>query len=81
METRKLNILVGVSGSVAALKLSTLKQELKKKFRGCVIKTVATQSALVFIEKTTDSDYIYTEKDEWRWEKKGDSVLHIDVIN
>ncbi|VDM78083.1 unnamed protein product [Strongylus vulgaris] len=80
----KFHLLIGVTGSVAVIKLEELIQKL---YHSCpenklVIKVAATQSALSLIE-TQDFDIdevIYEDRDEWSmWRGRGDLVLHIEL--
>lgn len=74
-----MNVLLGVSGSVACTLTPKLKVELALK--GHTIKTVVTNSALRF-KRTHDAwgDY-FTDEDEWSYYEKENKVLHIDLVN
>ncbi|KAI9293996.1 CNPV141 HAL3-like domain protein [Neoconidiobolus thromboides FSU 785] len=88
------NLLIGVTGSVASIKLPLLVEELVKKNK-YNIKIVTTESAKHFykdyIQKNTDGLYltvgnseieinIYDDKYEWEsWNKIGDPVQHIEL--
>ena len=83
-------MLLGVSGSVAAIKVPQLIDSiLTHSFFGDAdvdVRIVATENAKRFLSKAeTTSEYgadIHWESDEveWRmWNKKGDSVLHIEL--
>jgi phosphopantothenoylcysteine decarboxylase len=81
-----MNILLGVSGSVAAIKLTSLTNLLKDKFENSTIKIVATQNAIKFIPSdllntTQHTLLVYTETHEWEWQKIGDKILHIELRN
>ncbi|CAJ0590191.1 unnamed protein product [Cylicocyclus nassatus] len=80
----KFHLLIGVTGSVAVIKLEELIQKL---YHSCpenklIIKVAATQSAMNLIE-TQDFDIdevIYEDRDEWSmWRGRGDPVLHIEL--
>lgn len=79
-EGRKANIILGVSGSVAAIKIIELHRRLSD-FAN--IRVVATNAAMYFIETTAwqdEIDEIYRDEDEWKsWQAKGDTVVHIDL--
>lgn len=76
------NFLLGVSGSVAAIKLPLLIQELQKRESNCNIKVIATKKALGFIDQQQISVEILTDDDEWKIDYKlGDPILHIQVLN
>ncbi|GMT08707.1 hypothetical protein PFISCL1PPCAC_4 [Pristionchus fissidentatus] len=80
----KYHLLIGVTGSVAVIKLQELIEMLNKmcKRERLWIKIVATDSALQFIEKTDlqIEDVIYDDRDEWNmWNGRGDPVLHIEL--
>ncbi|KAM8861590.1 phosphopantothenoylcysteine decarboxylase [Synchiropus picturatus] len=73
------NILVGVSGSVAAVKLPLLVSELLK-IPGVNVRVVTTERARHFYDPAEVSAKIYGDKDEWEmWTKKSDPVLHIEL--
>lgn len=69
-----MNILLGVTGSVAATLTPTLIKELSKLGN---IKIVATKKAEYFF--SLDDIKTYTDEDEWHWEQKGDDILHIEL--
>lgn len=67
------NLLIGVTGSVATIKLDEIVERLQPHF---TVRVVATQAALHFTEYSP----ILTDKDEWsQWNKRGDPVLHIEL--
>lgn len=68
-----MNILLGVTGSVATLTYPKLSSELRKLGE---LKVVATKNAEHFIE---DNSGYHVDNDEWVWEKKGDPILHIEL--
>lgn len=87
------NILIGLSGSVATIKYLDLIKEFLRSQTICFdIRVVLTQNAFYFLEeehkktqKITFKEYpgievpIFFDKDEWTWTKKGDSILHIEL--
>jgi phosphopantothenoylcysteine decarboxylase len=85
------NILLGITGSVASIKLNLLIDALNAQIHDCKIKVVATQRSMHFITRSNDGPSImsqlgpdvqlYTDDDEWKWERKGDAVLHIELRN
>ncbi|GMS78261.1 hypothetical protein PENTCL1PPCAC_436, partial [Pristionchus entomophagus] len=80
----KYHLLIGVTGSVAAIKLQELIETLNKmcKEERLWIKIVATDNAIRFIEKADlqIDDVIYEDRDEWSmWQGRGDPVLHIEL--
>jgi len=77
-QEHKVNLLLGVSGSVATIKLQELFHELSKRAN---VKIVATKDARHFIDPAWGlEDRIYGDEDDWRsWSKKGDDVMHIKL--
>jgi phosphopantothenoylcysteine decarboxylase len=81
------NVLLGVTGSVAAILTPDLYGELKR--AGHAVKVVATQAALYFfdpagIEPTPSGrnrEAVILDEDEWpeRRYRRGDPVLHIEL--
>ncbi len=81
------NILLGVTGSVAAIYTPQLFDELRQ--AGHAVKIVATKSALYFFDvhaiEPTDGvrnkDVMILDQDEWPGERyeRGDPVLHIEL--
>lgn len=68
------NIVLGVTGSVATIKVKKLYKSLCSLGK---VKIVATENAKHFIPK--DLKFI-SDKDEWKsWKKMGDPVLHIEL--
>ena len=90
---KKINLLIGLSGSVATIKyLNLIKEFLKCPTISFTIKVVATQNASFFLEEEHKKSQIikfsefpefeipvYMDKDEWNWKQKGDSILHIEL--
>lgn len=86
------HVLIGVTGSVATIKLNDLIRELKERFHASfnrneiipsnklLIRVVATQNSLQFFKLDDKSIEILEDKDEWNtWKKRGDPVLHIEL--
>ncbi|XP_008275051.1 phosphopantothenoylcysteine decarboxylase [Stegastes partitus] len=72
-------VLVGVTGSVAALKLPLLVSQLLQ-LPGVDVRVVTTEHAKHFYNPAEVSVKIYTDKDEWElWTKRSDPVLHIEL--
>ncbi|CAH0545760.1 unnamed protein product [Brassicogethes aeneus] len=77
------NILIGVTGSVATIKLPTLVESfLQVKEPKINVRVVVTEHSRHFF-KDSDIDVgvtIYNDKDEWAaWGGRGDPVLHIEL--
>jgi phosphopantothenoylcysteine decarboxylase len=84
------NLLLGVTGSVAAIKTPLLYEVLRR--RGHAVKVVATQASLYFFDPASltgapvrDPQVVILDEDEWpgrdrgrRWQRD-DEVLHIDL--
>jgi phosphopantothenoylcysteine decarboxylase len=88
------NVLLGVTGSVAAVKTPLLYDDLRR--RGHQVKVVATQAALYFFDPAKlgprdpgrpgrNPDVVVLDEDEWpgrdtgRRYQRGDLVLHIEL--
>ncbi|KAL6182556.1 hypothetical protein ACLB2K_043975 [Fragaria x ananassa] len=77
--TRKPQILLAASGSVAAIKFGNLCHSFCE---WAEVRAIATKASLHFIDRAAlPKDVIlYTDEDEWSsWNKIGDSVLHIEL--
>ncbi|XP_065671166.1 uncharacterized protein LOC100206000 isoform X3 [Hydra vulgaris] len=79
-----LNILLGCTGSVAAIKVPELIECLKKKWNNANIKLVLTKNSEFFLtkvlERTTSKVEWYKDVDEWKdWKHIGDPILHINL--
>uniref|UniRef100_A0A3B3Z9U4 Phosphopantothenoylcysteine decarboxylase n=1 Tax=Periophthalmus magnuspinnatus TaxID=409849 RepID=A0A3B3Z9U4_9GOBI len=73
------HVLVGVTGSVAALKLPALVSELRQ-LSGVEVKVVTTEHAKHFYDSTEVPVKIYSDSDEWElWTCRSDPVLHIEL--
>ena len=84
-----MNILLGLTGSVAAIKFHKLYEELSLVGE---VKMVATKSAAKIIQSSLEdaklgdvrlslASKIITDEDEWQWKKVGDPVLHVGLAN
>ena len=71
----KANVLLGVTGSVAAIRAKILYDALKERYN---VRVVATESALNFLETIEGFDpaVVFRDRDEWAsWKGVGDAVL------
>uniref|UniRef100_A0A8B9GIB8 Phosphopantothenoylcysteine decarboxylase n=1 Tax=Amazona collaria TaxID=241587 RepID=A0A8B9GIB8_9PSIT len=76
---RNYRVLVGVTGSVAALKLPLLVAELLK-ITGLEVKVVTTERAKHFYNVQEIPVTLYSDEDEWQlWKGRSDPVLHIEL--
>ena len=86
---KKRNLLFGLSGSVASIKIIDLLELLVHHF---TVKVILTKNAKYFIEQFEENDKVrldritsengirvYEDSDEWNWKKRGDEVLHIEL--
>ncbi|XP_029008356.1 phosphopantothenoylcysteine decarboxylase isoform X2 [Betta splendens] len=72
-------VLVGVTGSVAALKLPLLVEQLRL-LPGVDVRVVTTEHAKHFYNPEEVSVELYDDKDEWEmWKQRSDPVLHIEL--
>ncbi|KAL8426877.1 hypothetical protein Efla_002485 [Eimeria flavescens] len=81
--TRVVRVLLGVTGSVAAIKAGHLIQELRKAAaaRGLAaeIELVVTDKGLFFLPESL-RPFARREEAEWRrWSNRGDPVMHIEL--
>ncbi|XP_077049447.1 phosphopantothenoylcysteine decarboxylase [Siphateles boraxobius] len=75
----RFNILVGLTGSVAALKAPLLVTQLLE-IPGVDVRMVTTDHATHFYNISDISVCVYRDKDEWEmWTKRSDPVLHIEL--
>ncbi|XP_013421636.1 phosphopantothenoylcysteine decarboxylase-like [Lingula anatina] len=81
-----LHILVGCTGSVASIKIPKLVTGLKSLQANVDMKTcevsvevVATDHACHFFNPNEVDVKVHRDADEWRWQKRGDPVLHIEL--
>lgn len=73
------NVLVGVTGSVAALKLPLLVSQLLQ-LTGVDVRVVTTEHAKHFYNPSDVPVKVYSDKDEWElWKQRSDPVLHIEL--
>ncbi|ESP01250.1 hypothetical protein LOTGIDRAFT_111587 [Lottia gigantea] len=73
------NVLIGTSGSVAALKLPLIVEQLLT-LDDAEVKFVSTHHSLHFFDRQQVKCEVLTDEDEWsRWTKRGDPVLHIEL--
>ncbi|XP_006010552.1 phosphopantothenoylcysteine decarboxylase [Latimeria chalumnae] len=73
------HVLLGVSGSVAALKLPLLAAKLQEIPR-VEVKVVTTEKAKHFYDTKEVTAVIYGDSDEWEmWKQRSDPVLHIEL--
>jgi len=81
MDDKRCKVLVGVTGSVATIRLPALVRALITRFNAHV-RVVATQSSLHFFTRSElpEGVEVFVDADEYSmWRKKGDPVLHIEV--
>uniref|UniRef100_A0A8C3VF93 Phosphopantothenoylcysteine decarboxylase n=1 Tax=Catharus ustulatus TaxID=91951 RepID=A0A8C3VF93_CATUS len=77
--SEKFHVLVGVTGSVAALKLPLLVAELLK-IPGLEVKVVTTEKAKHFYNAQEIPVTLYGDEEEWQlWKGRSDPVLHIEL--
>eukprot|EP00794_Sanderia_malayensis_P015326 gene15326-16903_t len=80
MADESLKVLVGITGSVASIKLKQLIQTLRNRIIGVSIKVVATKSSLHFVNSCEIDAHVLTDEDEWAtWSRMGDDILHIEL--
>ncbi|XP_030432623.1 phosphopantothenoylcysteine decarboxylase isoform X1 [Gopherus evgoodei] len=73
------HVLVGVTGSVAALKLPVLVSELLE-IPGLKVRVVTTERAKHFYNPQEIPVTLYSDAEEWQlWKGRTDPVLHIDL--
>ncbi|XP_040269721.1 phosphopantothenoylcysteine decarboxylase isoform X1 [Bufo bufo] len=74
-----IHVLVGVTGSVAALKLPLLVSALLQ-IPGVEVQVVTTERAKHFYNIQEIPVPIYSDDDEWKmWNRRSDPVLHIEL--
>jgi phosphopantothenoylcysteine decarboxylase len=77
-----MNILIGLTGSVASIKIYNLVEDILEAIPHATIRIVTTEKALHFFDSQHLSKFtIYRDEDEWKDYKRGDPVLHIDIRN
>lgn len=78
----RFHLLVGVTGSVAAIKLGELVGELTRAAPAnrLLVRVVATEPATRFFAAADFPFPVYRDDDEWAaWKGRGDPVLHIEL--
>jgi len=81
-----MNLLLGVSGSVAAIKIVEIVHALNSKYSDMNITILATNNALHFLDlealQQVSNVKFYSDRDEWQsWRSIGDTILHIELRN
>ncbi|XP_076847068.1 phosphopantothenoylcysteine decarboxylase [Brachyhypopomus gauderio] len=72
-------VLVGVTASVAAIKLPLLVSKLLE-IQGVDVRVITTNNATHFYNIAEIPVRVYTDKDEWEmWKTRSDPVLHIEL--
>lgn len=85
----KVNLLIGVTGSVATIKLPKLIKQFREQFklkfvddRQLEIRVVMTEHSGHFVRLDDENVLVYRDKDEWEnWQQMSDPVLHIELRN
>ncbi len=77
----RMKILIGVTGSVATIKLSELISGLRSRKPAVEIRVITTSHARWFLEdQDLQAEAIYSDESEWSaWKQKGDPILHIEL--
>lgn len=75
------HILIGITGSVATVKIYNLISDLENIFNNDIqIQLICTSKSILFFDKKLLTKYkLYEDVDEWKDYKKGDPVLHIEL--
>ncbi|KAJ3321150.1 hypothetical protein HDV06_004603 [Boothiomyces sp. JEL0866] len=82
IENPKKRVLIGVTGSVATIKIYNLIRDLKQVYDDDIeLKIITTKSALTFFNPKEIEEEILYDEDEWKEYKRGDPVLHIELRN
>ncbi|KAJ3268156.1 hypothetical protein HDV01_003369 [Terramyces sp. JEL0728] len=82
MEDATRRILIGVTGSVATIKIYNLIRDLKALYKDNLeLKIITTKAALTFFDPKEIKEQILYDEDEWKEYKRGDPVLHIELRN
>ncbi|CAK1551307.1 unnamed protein product [Leptosia nina] len=85
IEKKSFNLIIGVAGSVAAIKLPVLEQSLLELNEtntryNIKIHIVPTEHSKHFFEIDKIKSKIYDDEYEWKsWQKRGDPVIHIEL--
>lgn len=84
----KFHILIGCTGSVAAIKIPELvgniTQEVKKSCKQYedkfVVRVIGTENGLKFFNSDDVDCPVLTDEDEWNtWKNRGDPIVHIEL--
>lgn len=84
-KSSSLNVLLGVTGSVAAIKTCETVKLIQAipNYNHVNIKVIITEKSQHFVDiksLTTELKIdVFDDSMEWKWEKRGDPVLHIDL--
>ncbi|XP_022786697.1 phosphopantothenoylcysteine decarboxylase-like isoform X2 [Stylophora pistillata] len=74
------NVLIGVTGSVASIKLPKLVDELHRLQPKPNIQVIATEHSMHFFDRDKIPVKVFSDKDEWEaWSTMQDPVLHIET--
>ncbi|XP_022786626.1 phosphopantothenoylcysteine decarboxylase-like isoform X1 [Stylophora pistillata] len=74
------NVLIGVTGSVASIKLPKLVDELHRLQPKPNIQVIATEHSMHFFDRDKIPVKVFSDKDEWEaWSTMQDPVLHIEL--
>ncbi|XP_020621629.1 phosphopantothenoylcysteine decarboxylase-like [Orbicella faveolata] len=77
---RQKNVLIGVTGSVASIKLSKLVDELLLLEPKPNVQIIATENSMHFFDKDKIPVKVFRDRDEWEaWSTMQDPVLHIEL--
>ncbi|KAI8372195.1 flavoprotein [Blakeslea trispora] len=75
------NILIGATGSIAAIKIPLL-VSLFQKHPNVNVRVVLTESAYFFVKDEKINCEVFREQDEWsKWNKISDPIMHIELRN
>jgi phosphopantothenoylcysteine synthetase/decarboxylase len=79
-----MNLLLGVSGSVAAIRIPALIEALKQRHPGIKVKIVITAPVRHFVDPEKLACIagveVFGNQDEWSsWSRLGDPILHIEL--
>nr|CAD7590932.1 unnamed protein product [Timema genevievae] len=78
--SRRKRVLIGCTGSVAAIKTAMIGADLLR--QGVDVRIILTESARHFFRRDDfePREGVFTDEDEWgMWKGRGDPVLHIDL--
>jgi phosphopantothenoylcysteine decarboxylase len=79
-----MRLVIGVTGSVAAIKLLDLIRSINARKTGAEVRVILTRNALPFIRDLDEIksivDEVYDDDSDWtNWKEKGDAILHIEL--